>query len=156
MLVASMSACARAQTPLTRLGLVSSVVEARRQYFEQPVILDGCSLATMIDSISSGMGALDPAFASLVQGTSGRCLDRADLPGPQIPRVLSFMLAIRAGAEMADPRMAAADRERVFSVLLVVQNPNNQTSHTEQWVLQPSPDGKLAVVAVRISPPRAH
>lgn len=146
--LATLVACrAPAQNPPTRLGVLTTVLEARQRMFEQVVYIDGCSFSTMMDSVSSSMGTVGEKFAGFVRGAPGSCLTSDS--SRDLSRVMSLGVLMRRGADQVDPTLPADVKAGVIMLGLIVQDIRSQESHPEEWYLGRLPGGGLQVLSMR-------
>lgn len=147
-----LSAGAKAQVSPTRLGLISTVLRERMKMFNQPVLLNGCSMEMMVDSVTRSMGSLDSAFTPFVRGRGEQCPKGNFEVGGGPIYVMSFYRIDPGPGDIISPDLfPAMFRTGWVRVLLKVFNIRTTETHEEEWVLGPHVDGRYMVLSMRVS-----
>ena len=138
--------CAAAQPGPTRLGVITAVLEMRRSLYAQPVIIDGCSIARMVDSVTKTTGSIGSEFSNFVRGAQGSCLPRDAEVGPYVLEAYR----LTRGVEFL-PDIEPAEAKSFLKLLVKVENRLSRQFAYEEWALKQLSDGAFVVLGVRTS-----
>jgi hypothetical protein len=141
-------ACRAHSQRTTRFGVLTAVLDQRKAIYEQNLVIDGCSITRMLDSVTTEVGTLGPAFANSVRGTAGNCMRQEDLPAGSA-RVLSGIRLVR-GAHGFFPDIGTADAKEYLTLMVRIENRRSRSFVVEEWVIKPLEGGRLSVIAVRV------
>jgi hypothetical protein len=139
---------APAIAPPTRLRLLSAAIEDRGSMFEQRVLIDGCSIKSAIDSVTSGIGAPDSLLSALGGNPEGNC---QRIPhGSNLNTIVKLVAISRGPSGVIPPGLPPDAYEGLYTVALRVVR-RSGFFQDEQWVLRPLRGGRIRAVAMRVS-----
>jgi hypothetical protein len=152
MLFAGMSLSAQngsaALPALTRAQLLSFVLQQRTLLYDQKVLVDGCSLKTAHDSVTSGIGRPDSLLLAIGGNPDGNCTRL--LPG-QTPNTVVSLAAVFRGASGVLPSGLPPDAyEGLYTVLIRVTRTGGRFMN-EEWAVRPLRNGALMIVGMRLA-----
>jgi hypothetical protein len=137
-----------APAPPTRSQLLSFVLRQRTFLYEQKILVDGCSLRTAHDSVTSGIGVPDSILAAWGGNPAGNCTRL--LPGQTLNTIV-YLAAIFRGRSGVLPEGLPPDTyEGLYTVLLHVTRNGNRFMN-EEWAVRPFKNGNLMIVGMRLT-----